>query len=116
MIKHEIVEKGISLLEIKYNYESLTLMWVYLASTASNIEQQIRFESQLLILCDKIYSCRMENTNFIIIGDLNGDLSRNKYYNDVKLRQFLKNDINVTIGPIDLEISSILQKLSENEN
>ena len=28
-----------------------------------------------------------------------------------KLRQFLKNDINVTIGPIDLEVSSILQKL-----
>ena len=104
VIKHEIVEEVISLLEIKYNYESLTLMGVYIASTASNIEQQIRFESQLLILSDKIYSCRMENKKFIIIGDCNGDIKRNRYQNDIKLKEFINNLECKSIENINFQI------------
>ncbi len=66
------------------------IIGTYLACMSTKIEQKVKYEGQLLILNEKINSCRMENTNFLIIGDLNGDLSRNKYYNDVKLREFLK--------------------------
>jgi hypothetical protein len=49
----EIAEEGLSVLEIKFNNEILMLMGVYLASVASNIDQKIIFESQLLVLSQK---------------------------------------------------------------
>jgi hypothetical protein len=57
----------------------------------------------------------MENTNFLIIGDLNGDLSRNKYYNDVKLREFLKITKCMSVNNNNKSINFTFQK-SENKS
>ena len=97
ILKHEILEDGISVIEIMYENESLTLIGVYLSSMSAKIEQKIKFTSQLLILKERLISCRMENKRFIIIGDTNADVNRKRYFNDEKLNEFLKNNKCKTI-------------------
>ena len=46
----------------------------------------------------------MENKKFIIIGDCNGDFKRNKYQNDIKLKQFVNNQECKSIENINVQI------------
>jgi exonuclease III len=90
ILKHEILEDGICALEIKYKNETFTLIGVNLASMSAKLEQKIKYRSQLLILQEKVISCRRENKRFIILGDTNADITRKRYFNDEKLVEFLK--------------------------
>jgi hypothetical protein len=91
------------------------IIGTYLACMSAKTKQKVKYEGQLLILNEKINSCRMENTNFLIIGDLNGDLSRNKYYNDVKLREFLKTTKCMQVNNDNRSINFTFHK-SENKS
>jgi hypothetical protein len=91
IINHEILEEGISYLEIKFNPQVVSLIGVYLTSLSTKLEHKIKYSSQLLILKEKLNSCKMEQKRFIIIGDLNGDIKRLRYYTDVKLEEFIRN-------------------------
>jgi exonuclease III len=91
ILKHEILEDGISAVEIKYKNETFTSIGVYLASMSAKLEQKIKYRSQLLILQEKVISCRKENKRFIILGDTNADITRKRYFNDEKLVEFLQN-------------------------
>ena len=62
------------------NDKILTIIGVYMTCMSSSIEKQIKFDSQLFLLKEKINSCRMENKKFIIIGELNGDIKRHIKY------------------------------------
>jgi len=46
----------------------------------------------------------MEDKKFIIIGDCNGDIKRNKYQNDIKLKQFINNQECKSIENINVQI------------
>ena len=92
ILKHEILEDGISAVEIKYKNETFTLIGVDLASMSAKLEQKIKYRSQLLILQEKVISCRRENKRFIILGDTNADITRKRYFNDEKLVEFLKTN------------------------
>ena len=83
IISHEILEDGISYLEIKHLNQSLSLRGAYLTSLSPKLEDKIKYEAQLLILKEKI-CCKMENKRYFITGDMNGDISRNRYYTDQK--------------------------------
>ena len=69
---------------------------------STKIEHKVKYDSQLLILTNRIKVCRQNKDKFLLIGDLNGDLIRGKYYNDIKLKEFLvynelcslKNEMN----------------------
>jgi len=59
---------------------------------SAKLEQKIKYRSQLLILQEKVISCRRENKRFIILGDTNADITRKRYFNDEKLVEFLKTN------------------------
>ena len=46
----------------------------------------------------------MKNKTFIIIGDCNGDINRNKYQNDIKLKQIINNQECKSIENINVQI------------
>ena len=54
ILRHEVLEDGISLIEIEYENEKLVIIGVYLACVSSNLEQKIKYDGQLLILKEKI--------------------------------------------------------------
>ena len=63
----------------------------------------------MLRVTDKLFELLIPSV--IRLDNFKSKFDSTKHIYLEKLRQFLKNDINVTIGPIDLEVSSILQKL-----
>jgi hypothetical protein len=63
IINHEILEEGISYLEMKFNQQAVSLIGVYLTSLSAKLEHKIKYSSQLLILKEKLNSCKM---NFMI--------------------------------------------------
>ncbi len=53
------------------------------------LENIIRFDSQLILLEQKIKELRIKKENIILIGDFNGDIYRKKYNNDIKLLNWI---------------------------
>ena len=92
ILNYEVLEDGISYIEIVINNKNLVIIGSYLTSQSSKIDQKVKYDSQLLIIREKINLCRQENKKFILIGDLNGDILRNKYSNDLKLNHFIRNN------------------------
>ena len=53
------------------------------------LENIIRFDSQLILIEQKIKELRIKKENIILIGDFNGDIYRKKYNNDIKLLNWI---------------------------
>jgi endonuclease/exonuclease/phosphatase family metal-dependent hydrolase len=68
----------------------------------------------LLILIEKINSCKMESKRFLIIGDMNGDLQRNRYYTDQKLNAFIQEMNCVSIDNWNRNIDYSFYKMNHN--
>ena len=114
IISHEILEDGISYLEIKHLNHTLSLLGTYLTSLSPKLENKIKYEAQLLILKEKIISCKMENKRFFIIGDMNRDIQRNRYYTDQKLGTFIQEINCVSIENSNRNIDYSFYKMNYN--
>ena len=86
----EILDDGISLIDVKINDTDLTIMGIYLSFNSNKIENSMHFLSQLKIIEGIIIRLRDQRREFLIVGDFNGDLQRSKYSNDKNLISFLK--------------------------
>jgi exonuclease III len=89
VINHEILDEGISVIDVKINENPLCIIGVYLKYNSSNTESNLKFQHQLRILEECICNAKEMNTEFIIIGDFNGDIQRLRYLNDINLLNFI---------------------------
>jgi len=110
VINHEILDEGISVIDVKINENPLCIIGVYLKYNSSNTESNLKYQHQLRILEECIYKAKEMNTEFIIIGDFNGDIQRLRYLNDINLLNFINKTALESVNNQSLNIEYTYHK------
>jgi hypothetical protein len=66
IIKHEILEEGISALLIKFEKENMMIIGTYLACMSAKTKQKVKYEGQLLILNEKLTPVEWRIQTFLL--------------------------------------------------
>ncbi len=77
---------------VKFNQQVILLIGVYLTSLSTKLEYKIKYLSQLLILKEKLNSCKMEQKKIKYYWGLKRRYKKIEiYYTDLKLEEFISN-------------------------
>jgi hypothetical protein len=93
----------------------LCIICVYLKYNSSNTESNLKYQHQLRILEECICKAKEMNTEFIIIGDFNGDIQRLRYLNDINLLNFINKTALESVKNQSLNIEYTYHK-GENKS
>ena len=92
VLLNEILCDCINVVKISINGYIINLIGVYLIFNNNTLVNQSIYESQLSTISNLVETYKSKKEDFILVGDLNGDIMRNSNKFDKTLSKFLVNN------------------------